>query len=576
MMSSTKVPDAFKPLFELAEKHVGDYFKHRKYQPEKGMIEISGSRYIMLRGASISVEFFQLSRKLFGSENLQQADLFAAGFLYELAHLIGNSDARLFHKKMKLTDPVEKLSAGPVHFAHTGWAFVNILDESKPSPNSDYFLVYKHPYSFECDAWLNSSLAPTYPVCVMNAGYSSGWCQESFGISLDAREVTCRSLGHDDCLFIMAPPDRLDKRIAEYLVNHQELPDLKDSFQLTQTRIQLEAGETNQHNILTKLLSNRLFTYARNLEATQQSLPEKIELLNKEIEVRKETEHALAVSEKSWRELSEISFDSILRCRMDCVIEANKASETLFKRSASSLINQSIAELLGLENWVKLKLIIDTDHNNRTELKIDINGRPSNIEVQINKTNDNQFVLAFRDISERVNTMNKLERLANYDSLTGLCNRTAFERIVTRKITNSSFDKDKHALLYFDLDKFKQVNDTLGHKAGDLLLYEVAQRAGKAIRALDLLARMGGDEFTIWLPDIRQAEEAQQAAKHIMESMTSPFLIENQSLAVLISIGIAFYPEDGLDYETLYLHADQAMYEAKSRGGGAVRTYKPN
>ncbi len=117
---------------------------------------------------------------------------------------------------MNLVDPISKLSAGPVHFAYSGWAFVDILPESTPSPNDDYYLIYNHPFSFEADSWMRSGKKSETPVCVMNSGYSSGWCEESFGIPLTAVEVTCKAKGDEHCTFIMSPPERIQEHVNRF------------------------------------------------------------------------------------------------------------------------------------------------------------------------------------------------------------------------------------------------------------------------------------------------------------------------------------------------------------------------
>src|SRR5262249_54832443 len=136
--------------------------------------------------------------------------------LFDLAHAIGKSDAQKFHAKMGLSDPIAKLSAGPVHFAHAGWAFVDIDPASAPAPNDEFFLVYDHPYSFESDAWVRAGKSRKSPVCIMNAGYSSGWCEASFGIVLVATEIECRACGDARCRFLMAPPNRIEERLEAH------------------------------------------------------------------------------------------------------------------------------------------------------------------------------------------------------------------------------------------------------------------------------------------------------------------------------------------------------------------------
>ena len=183
-LATVDVPEQYEPLFVQAERVVSSYFAGRSQDPARGTIEIGGERYILLRAASLTTEFFTMTRQLFEAGRELDADEFSRNILFDLAHAIGKSDAGSFHRKMKLNDPVERLSAGPVHFAYTGWASVKILPESHPSPDTDFYLIYDHPNSFEAEAWLRSGRSTGFPVCVMNSGYSSGWCESSFGLPL--------------------------------------------------------------------------------------------------------------------------------------------------------------------------------------------------------------------------------------------------------------------------------------------------------------------------------------------------------------------------------------------------------
>jgi signal transduction histidine kinase/CheY-like chemotaxis protein len=219
-LRTVSAPDELVPLFARAEELVSSYFEERRDDPERGTIEIFGERYLLIRAASLSVEFFSLVRDLYGEGRHAEADAFARNLLFDLAHAVGRSDARRFHERMKLEDPIERLTAGPVHFSHTGWAFVDIFPESNPVPNESYYLIYDHPYSFEAGAWLAAEQAADFPACIMNSGYSSGWCQESFGVRLVASEVLCRARGDDECRFIMAHPDRIEGFVERY-IEHQ-------------------------------------------------------------------------------------------------------------------------------------------------------------------------------------------------------------------------------------------------------------------------------------------------------------------------------------------------------------------
>lgn len=214
--SSVIVPDEMKPLFDVAQQTVGAYFRDLKMEPDKGTIEIHDQRYVLVRASTLSKDFLDTVQKLYADRGAAEAFAIGKNFLFDISHVIGMNDARNFHAKMNLTDPIAKLSAGPVHFAYSGWAFVDILPESNPTPDDDYFLIYNHPYSFEADSWKRAGKKADVPVCIMNTGYSSGWCEESFGIPLTAVEVTCRAKGDEECTFIMSPPHRIQEHLERF------------------------------------------------------------------------------------------------------------------------------------------------------------------------------------------------------------------------------------------------------------------------------------------------------------------------------------------------------------------------
>jgi len=220
------VPPELESVFGEAERVVSTFFRELRRMPERGTIEIAGERYILVRAAALSVELFGLVQELYGPGHEAEADEFARNLLFDLAHAIGRSDAHDFHARMGLVDPIARLSAGPVHFAHSGWAFVDISPDSHVEAGDGFCLVYEHPYSFEADAWLRAGRTRDRPACVMNAGYSSGWCQESFGLELVAFELTCRVRGDAACRFLMAPPTRIEEQVARYLAERPTLPNV--------------------------------------------------------------------------------------------------------------------------------------------------------------------------------------------------------------------------------------------------------------------------------------------------------------------------------------------------------------
>lgn len=220
---TVKVPKQIQPVFDQASEAVKKYFSSVKVDPSTSKIEINGHRYILMRAESLANDFFKNIIKLYADRPLPEAIKIGRNLLFDMAHLIGIEDAKNFHKKMKLKDPITKLSAGPIHFAYMGWAFVDILEESKPSPDENFYLKYNHPFSFEADSWIKAKEKADFPVCTMNAGYSSGWCEESYGINLTAVEITCRAKGDKECTFIMAPPNKINSYLEKEAVKYKRV-----------------------------------------------------------------------------------------------------------------------------------------------------------------------------------------------------------------------------------------------------------------------------------------------------------------------------------------------------------------
>ena len=214
---TVSVPKEIKPIFDVAQKTVGEYFQRLRTNPAKATIDIDGQRYLLIRASALSYDFLKTIKNLYANRGEEEAFAIGKNFLFDIAHVIGMEDAKNFHKKMNLTDPIAKLSAGPVHFAYTGWAYVDILPESSPTPDNNYFLIYNHPFSFEANSWMEAGQKTNVPVCIMNSGYSSGWCEESFGLPLTAVEISCKAKGDDNCTFIMAPPHRIKDHVKKHL-----------------------------------------------------------------------------------------------------------------------------------------------------------------------------------------------------------------------------------------------------------------------------------------------------------------------------------------------------------------------
>jgi hypothetical protein len=206
MLKTVKVPAPFEPLFQRAEEVVGGYFSEMTRTPEQGTIQIHGERYVLIRGESLFSTLRESMEQQFGEEVTE-------AFLYDLARTLGRGDALHFAAKMGLEDPVARLSAGPVHFSHTGWAFVDISPDSAPSPDDNFLLLYTHPNTFESEYFARRRTVAPHPVCVFSAGYSAGWCSYAFGLELDARELECEAAGGSACRFIMATRSSIDAKM---------------------------------------------------------------------------------------------------------------------------------------------------------------------------------------------------------------------------------------------------------------------------------------------------------------------------------------------------------------------------
>ena len=178
-----------------------------------------------------------------------------------------------------------------------------------------------------------------------------------------------------------------------------------------------------------------------------------------------------------------------------------------------------------------------------------------------------------RDITGRKAAEERIQFLAYYDALTGLPNRTLLQDRLAKALAGARRRNEKVALLFLDLDRFKIINDSLGHTFGDLLLQDVAERLKKWARAQDTVARLGGDEFVIVLTALNDVPDAAVAAERIMDMMAARFVIQDRTFTVSCSIGISIFPEHGTDSETLIKNADAAMYSAKENGRTAFRFF---
>lgn len=185
------------------------------------------------------------------------------------------------------------------------------------------------------------------------------------------------------------------------------------------------------------------------------------------------------------------------------------------------------------------------------------------------------YVAVFSDVSAAKASRHRLEHLASHDALTGLANRSEFQRHCETAIERAARDRSAVAVLFIDLDAFKFVNDSYSHAAGDRLLKQVAERIQHQLHEGDIAGRIGGDEFTVLLPQVALREDAATLAGRLLSTLSEPFRVDDYEIVVSASIGIAGYPLDGENAKTLIANADAAMYAAKSEERNAWRFYVP-
>jgi len=178
-----------------------------------------------------------------------------------------------------------------------------------------------------------------------------------------------------------------------------------------------------------------------------------------------------------------------------------------------------------------------------------------------------------RDVTPRKQAEERIQYLATHDGLTGLPNRVMFGELLSHVLASARRNQRKFAVLFIDLDRFKFINDSLGHEAGDALLREVARRLKESLRASDIVARLGGDEFVMLLQDQHNSEQAGGIARKLLSAVIKPFELNGQECRVTASIGISVYPDDAADEASLMTHADLAMYHAKEEGKNNFQFY---
>jgi diguanylate cyclase (GGDEF)-like protein/PAS domain S-box-containing protein len=260
--------------------------------------------------------------------------------------------------------------------------------------------------------------------------------------------------------------------------------------------------------------------------------------------------------------------------------QTNFRGETLLGKPRTNLIGRKLILSIAIKQRPDFQMFLGHSfvHSGvqSCELTLEVNKKITWVSLQASANiNRTTCLMAVIDITDRKKAEETIFNQAHIDLLTGLPNRRLFKDRLQQALVNAHRQEQQLALMFFDLDHFKYINDTLGHDAGDDLLIEATQRIQMCIRESDTLARPGGDEFTLIMGDLHDPNGVNRVAQSILEVMAQPFKLKKESCYISISIGIAMYPDDAENADELLNKADQAMYAAKKLGRSQFCYFTP-
>jgi len=304
----------------------------------------------------------------------------------------------------------------------------------------------------------------------------------------------------------------------------------------------------------------------------------------RDISERQQARMQLEEREKRFRTIVEKSWSGVVLLDSEIRFSfAGSSTQHLIGYEERELLGRTLFEFVhprDLENAriVWADIVAKPNHESHGELRfrrkdgtwVWLEGFSQNL---LHESSVGAIVLNYRDVSQRKETEKQLEYRAYYDSLTALPNRLLFRDRLVHSLAHAQRNRVGVAVMVLDLDRFKLVNDSLGHSLGDRLLADVARRLQAVLRASDTISRIGGDEFSILLPEVVTAEAVAGVARKILDSLARPFRVDGHELFVTASIGIGCFPSDGADAETLLKSADAAMYRAKELGRNQAQLF---
>jgi len=328
-------------------------------------------------------------------------------------------------------------------------------------------------------------------------------------------------------------------------------------------------------------VGRRHWVYSCYYPVKHDHVMEEIFCMEVDITARKEAETSLAQAAQVFQNARDAIIMMDVQYRVRAV---NGAFTSITGHAPEQIIGHTLASLgWGVDDgfyeriWAELE---GTDHWEGELASARSNGQRYPVRVTLTAIRDahgdvSSYMAMLSDISERKRIEEQVSHQAEHDALTGLPNRILFLDRLHQALATWRRQGSCSAVMFLDLDKFKAINDTYGHQAGDVVLREVAARVCACVRQVDTISRLGGDEFVVLLSDIKGADQAAHVAVAITQAVALPIDIGAQEVTLSASVGIALCPDDGADVETLLHHADVAMYHAKQNGRGTFRFFSP-
>ena len=387
------------------------------------------------------------------------------------------------------------------------------------------------------------------------------------GRFIDINTVACNRYGYTKEEFLrMTPQDIMTPERVKYLVPGVE-EIRKQGYFLYETTHQRRDGTAIPTEVSSQIVEYRGRPVVLSIA--------------RDVTERKQAEEALRASENRLRKLFEAIPESVMVHDEDgTILYVNDVAAKRFEWPVQDLLGKNLRDIVKSEEAAALTEHVgmarengscnfETTYISRTRKKIvaEVNERPIELEGK------NAILSVARDITERKRTEQQLAYIATHDALTDLPNRVLFNDRLTLALAQAERHRQKLAVLLFDIDRFKDINDTLGHNVGDQLLRLISKRLKGYLRKGDTLARMGGDEFLLLVPHIEGLDNAMEVVRKILESFQEPFMLEDQEHRTSVSIGFTIFPDDGIDADTLLKNADIAMYYAKQKGRNNSQRY---